>query len=97
MEAIQLEIGLDLVSYVKTQEEENLIESIKQMRRDLESQHCFLVPPIRVCDNNSLPPRGYRLFIHEEPVALGELGSEDGATVLSTFLANTISNHRNAF
>ena len=35
MEAIQLEIGLDLVSYVKTQEEENLIESIRQMRRDI--------------------------------------------------------------
>ena len=57
MEAIQLEIGLDLVSYVKTQEEENLIESIRQMRRDIEIRHSFLVPPIRVCDNGSLPPR----------------------------------------
>ena len=97
MEAIQLEIGLDLVSYVKTQEEENLIESIRQMRRDIEIRHSFLLPPIRVCDNGSLPPRGYRLFIHEEPVALGELGSEDSASTLSTFLAATISNHRNAF
>ena len=97
MEAIQLEIGLDLVSYVKTQEEENLIESIRQMRRDIEIRHSSLVPPIRVCDNGSLPPRGCRLFIHEEPVALGELGSEDSASTLSTFLADTISNHRNAF
>ncbi len=47
MEAIQLEIGLDLVSYVNTQEEENLIESIRQMRRDIEIRHSFLVPPIR--------------------------------------------------
>ena len=76
MEAIQLEIGLDLVSYVKTQEEENLIESIRQMRRDIEIRHSFLVPPIRVCDYGSLPPRGCRMFFHEEPVALGELGSE---------------------
>ena len=97
MEAIQLEIGLDLVSYVNNQEEDNLIESIRQMRRDLESRHRFLVPPIRVCDNNSLPPRGYRLFIHEKPVALGELKSGDSARKLSTFLSDTISNYRNAF
>jgi flagellar biosynthesis component FlhA len=97
MEAIQLEIGLDLVSYVKTEEEENLIESIRQMRRDIESRYRFLVPPIRVCDNTNLPPRGYRLFIHQEPVARGELGSEDSATTLSSFLADTISDHRTAF
>ena len=53
MEAIQLEIGLDLVSYVKTEKEDNLSESIRQMRRDIEFQHSFLVPPIRVCDNTS--------------------------------------------
>ena len=97
MEAIQLEIGLDLVSYVKTEEEENLIESIRRMRRDLESRFRFLLPPIRVCDNNSLAPRGYRLFIHEEPVARGVLGIEDGAIALSSFLADTISSHRNVF
>ena len=97
MEAIQLEIGLDLVSYVKTEKEDNLIESIRRMRRDIESQHSFLVPPIRVCDNNSLPPRGYRLFIHERPVANGELDSDDGALVLSSFLADTINHHRHAF
>ena len=97
MEAIQLEIGLDLVAYVKTEEGGNLIASIRQMRRDIESRYRFLMPPIRVCDNTSLPPRGYRLFIHEKPVARGELGSEDGAMALSSFLAETISHHRNAF
>ena len=97
MEAIQLEIGLDLVSYVKTEKEDNLIESIRQMRRDIEFQHSFLVPPIRVCANTSLPPRGYRLFIHEQPVADGELGSDDGAVALACALADTISHHRYAF
>ena len=88
MEAIQLEIGLDLVSYVKTQDEENLIESVRQMRRDIEIRHSFLLPPIRVCDNGSLPPRGYRLFIHEEPVALGELGKsiENSFSISRTLL-----------
>ena len=97
MEAIQLEIGLDLVSYVKTEKEDNLIDSIRQMRREIESQHSFQVPPIRVCDNTSLPPRGYRLFIHEQPVANGELGSDDGAVALSCFVADTINHHRYAF
>ena len=96
MEAIQLEIGLDLVSYMKTQDEDNLIESIREMRRDIEIRHSFLVPPIRGRDNGSLPPRGYRVFIHEEPVAVGELRSEDSASTLSTCLADAISSHRNA-
>ena len=36
MEAIQLEIGLELVPFVKTEDvkEGNLINSIRQMRRD---------------------------------------------------------------
>ena len=73
MEAIQLEIGLELVPFVKTEdvEENNLISSIRQMRRDMERADHYLIPPIRICDNTSLPPRGYRIFIYERAVAGG--------------------------
>ena len=52
MEAIQLEIGLELVPFVKTEDvqEGNLINSIRQMRRDMESADHYLIPPIRICD-----------------------------------------------
>ena len=55
MEAIQLEIGLELVPFVKTEdvEENNLISSIRQMRRDMERADHYLIPPIRICDNTS--------------------------------------------
>ena len=60
MEAIQLEIGLELVPFVKTEDlkEGNLINSIRQMRRDMERADHYLIPPIRICDNTSLPPTG---------------------------------------
>ncbi len=90
MEAIQVEIGLELVPYVKSEKEENLIDSIRQMRRDMEHTDQFLVPPIRICDNTSLPPRGYRIFIYEKSVAKGELHIKDGVAELSSHLAKNI-------
>ena len=92
MEAIQLEIGLELVPFVKTEDvkEGNLINSIRQMRRDMERADHYLIPPIRICDNTSLPPRGYRIFIYERAVAGGELGYAHGVAELSSHLENNI-------
>lgn len=92
MEAIQLEIGLDLVPFVKTEDvkEGNLINSIRQMRRDMERADHYLIPPIRICDNTSLPPRGYRIFIYEHAVAGGELSYAHGVAELSSHLENNI-------
>jgi len=92
MEAIQLEIGLELVPFVKTEhvEEGNLINSIRQMRRDMERADHYLIPPIRICDNTSLPPRGYRIFIYERAVAGGELSYAHGVAELSSHLENNI-------
>ncbi len=92
MEAIQLEIGLELVPFVKTEDvkEGNLINSIRQMRRDMERADHYLIPPIRICDNTSLPPRGYRIFIYEHAVAGGELSYAHGVAELSSHLENNI-------
>ena len=92
MEAIQLEIGLELVPFVKTEDvkEGNLINSIRQMRRDMERADHYLIPPIRICDNTSLPPRGYHIFIYERAVAGGELGYAHGVAELSSHLENNI-------
>ena len=92
MEAIQLEIGLELVPFVKTEDvkEGNLINSIRQMRRDMERADHYLIPPIRICDNTSLPPRGYRIFIYERAVAGGQLGYAHGVAELSSHLENNI-------
>ena len=92
MEAIQLEIGLELVPFVKTEdvEENNLISSIRQMRRDMERADHYLIPPIRICDNTSLPPRVYRIFIYEREVAGGALGYAHGVAELSSHLEDNI-------
>ena len=92
MEAIQLEIGLELVPFVKAEDikEGNLINSILQMRRDMERADHYLIPPIRICDNTSLPPRGYRIFIYERAVAGGELSYAHGVAELSSHLENNI-------
>ena len=92
MEAIQLEIGLELVPFVKTEDVqvENLIRSIRQMRRDMERADHYLIPPIRICDNTNLPPRGYRIFIYERAVAGGELGYAHGVAELSSHLEDNI-------
>jgi len=95
MEAIQLEIGLELIPYVKSAngEEENLISSIRQMRREMKYSDQLMVPPIRICDNTSLPPRGYRIFIYENAVAGGELNGAQGVADLSYYLAQHIRQH----
>lgn len=95
MEAIQLEIGLELIPYVKCEnaEEGNLISSIRQMRRDMERTDRYRIPPIRICDNTSLPPRGYRIFIYQRAVAGGELGGAHGVAELSSHLAHNIRQH----
>ncbi len=89
MEAIQLEIGLELVPYVQgdSTADDNLISSIRQMRRDMEKTDRYSVPPIRICDNTSLPPRGFRIFIYERAVAGGELSYAHGVAELSSHLA----------
>ena len=92
MEAIQLEIGLELVPFVKSEDvqEGNLINSIRQMRRDMERADHYLIPPIRICDNTNLPPRGYQIFIYERAVAGGELSYAHGVAELSSHLENNI-------
>ena len=92
MEAIQLEIGLELVPFVESEDiqEGNLIKSIRQMRRDMERADNYLIPPIRICDNTNLPPRGYQIFIYERAVAGGELSYAHGVAELSSHLENNI-------
>ena len=98
MDAIRLEIGWELIPFVKTDVQAgNILFHVKQIREALAAELQFSMPPVRIRDDVNLPSRGYKLFILENPVVQGELRAEDDAAVLSSHLAECVKKHRDDF
>ncbi len=70
IDPIELELGYNLIPLV---EKGDLLNRIRAMRRQIAQDLGFIVPPIRVRDNLSLPPNSYRILIYGTEVASGEL------------------------
>lgn len=94
MEAIQVEIGHELIQYVieaNAQPSFDLVNRIQLLREDLHVRLNFHVPAVRICDNSNLSPRQLRIYIYEKVVIDEQLNELQGSTDLSNILAEQIS------
>ncbi|GDY12201.1 flagellar biosynthesis protein FlhA [Planctomycetota bacterium] len=83
---IAVEIGYRLIPLVDSSRGGTLLERVTALRKQLARDQGLLVPPIRIKDNIQLPPGNYRVLIHGQSVAQGELSPDrllaiDGGSV----------------
>ncbi len=70
---IGVEIGYRLIPLVDVARGGTLLDRITALRKQLARESGMIVPPIRIKDNIQLPPGSYRMLLHGQPVAQGEL------------------------
>lgn len=71
VEALELELSLDLLDIVDIQTGGDLLERIKGLRRKLAGELGITLPPVRTRDNLQLGAGEYVLKVHEVEVARG--------------------------
>ncbi|MEZ5989363.1 MAG: flagellar biosynthesis protein FlhA [Planctomycetota bacterium] len=73
VDRLGIEIGYRLITIVDPGRHGGLLEHIAALRRSFAQGLGLVLPPVRVKDNVSLDPNGYRLLLHGQEVAKGEL------------------------
>ncbi len=73
LDRLELEVGYGLIPIVDEEQNGDLLERIRSVRRQFATELGFVVPPIRVRDNLQLKPGEYRIFIKGNEVARGEM------------------------
>ncbi len=73
LDLIALEVGYGLISLVDSEQNGELLNRIKNIRRQFALEMGFIIPPIHIRDNLELKPGGYSLLIKGIEVARGEL------------------------
>jgi flagellar biosynthesis protein FlhA len=68
-----VEIGYRLIPLVDKDRGGTLLERITALRKQLAREGGLLIPPIRIKDNIQLPPVAYRVLLHGQAIASGEL------------------------
>jgi flagellar biosynthesis protein FlhA len=68
---VSLEIGAGLIGLVSARRGPGLLDRIGGLRRDMARQNGLWVPAVRVRDNISLDPQGYRVLVGGREVARG--------------------------
>jgi len=72
VDTLELEVGYGLISLVDVNQGGDLLDRIAAMRRQLAAEVGFVMPPVRIRDNMTLPLNAYRIKIRGNPVAEGE-------------------------
>ncbi len=70
---VGVEIGYRLIPLVDKDRGGALLDRITSLRKQLARELGMLIPPIRIKDNIQLGPTAYRVLLHGQPVATGEL------------------------
>lgn len=73
LDELMLEVGVGLVPLVNAQQGGQLLNRIKSMRKNLAQQLGFLVPPIHITDNLSLPENEYVIYLRGAEIARWEI------------------------
>jgi flagellar biosynthesis protein FlhA len=76
VELIAIEVGYGLIYLADEQRGGDLLDRIKNLRRQLAQELGIMIPPIHVRDNLSLKPGEYTILIKGVEVAKGELMPE---------------------
>ena len=98
MDAIRIEVGAGLVELVKAKKKNNLLDTIKDLRRRLETHERFVMPPVRIVDKEHLSRFGYSIHFHETPIVEGDLSDDDAAEdSLCHHLQDAVLEHRGQF
>jgi flagellar biosynthesis protein FlhA len=71
VEALEIELAVDLVDLVDTSRGGDLLDRVKALRRKVASDLGIVIPPVRTRDNVDLPPTTYAVRLHEVEVGRG--------------------------
>jgi flagellar biosynthesis protein FlhA len=73
LDLISLEVGYGLIGLVDSDQQGDLLERIKSLRRQFAQEWGFVVPPVHIRDNLELKPHAYTILIKGCPVASFEM------------------------
>ena len=76
IDRLGLELGYGLIPLVDSEQDGELLERIKSIRRQIALEIGFIVPPIHIKDNLELSPGAYSLIINGVEVGQGEVMME---------------------
>jgi len=73
IDRLGLELGYGLIPLVDAEQDGELLERIKSIRRQIAVDMGFIVPPIHIKDNLELAPGGYSIIINGVEVGRGDV------------------------
>jgi flagellar biosynthesis protein FlhA len=73
LDRLELEVGYGLIPFVDEEQNGELLNRIRAIRRQFATDSGFIVPPLRIRDNLQLKPGEYRLLVKGDEVARGEM------------------------
>jgi flagellar biosynthesis protein FlhA len=73
LDRLELEVGYGLIPLVDEEQNGDLLNRIRSIRRQFAMDLGILIPPLRVRDNLQLKPGEYRILIKGNEVAKGEM------------------------
>ncbi|HKI99655.1 MAG TPA: flagellar biosynthesis protein FlhA [bacterium] len=73
IDRLGLELGYGLIPLVDAEQDGELLERIKSIRRQVAMESGFIVPPIHIKDNLELAPGAYSIIINGVEVGRGEV------------------------
>ncbi|MBM4339151.1 MAG: flagellar biosynthesis protein FlhA [Deltaproteobacteria bacterium] len=73
LDRLELEVGYGLIPIVDEEQNGDLLERIRSIRRQFATELGLIVPPLRVRDNLQMKPGEYRVLIKSNEVARGEM------------------------
>ena len=72
-QAITLEIGYRLINLIRRQDECNLLNQIRGIRKELSQKLGFLIQTVHICDSMEIKPNQYCIKIRGTTTASGEI------------------------
>jgi flagellar biosynthesis protein FlhA len=73
LDILELEVGYGLIPLVDEEQDGELLERVRALRRQFAREMGVVVPPIHIRDNLQLKPGGYAVLVKGVEVARGEL------------------------
>jgi flagellar biosynthesis protein FlhA len=73
MDLLELEVGYGLIPLVDEEQDGELLERIRALRRQFAQDMGVVIPPIHIRDNLQLKPGGYAILVKGVEVARGDL------------------------
>uniref|UniRef100_A0A7C5ANC2 Flagellar biosynthesis protein FlhA n=1 Tax=Desulfobacca acetoxidans TaxID=60893 RepID=A0A7C5ANC2_9BACT len=73
LDILELEVGYGLIPLVDEEQDGELLERVRALRRQFAQEMGVVIPPIHIRDNLQLKPGGYKILVKGVEVARGEL------------------------